>query len=44
MLLAVYELLKQKKDWIFYGLVVFALVCIPLGFFVYDWGWKVYGR
>jgi two-component system NtrC family sensor kinase len=44
LLLAVYELLKQQKDWIFYGLVVLALVCIPLGFFGYDWGWKIYGK
>jgi two-component system, NtrC family, sensor kinase len=44
LLSAVYELLKQKRDWIFYGLVVFAIGCIPLGFFGYDWGWEVYGR
>ncbi|HMG93369.1 MAG TPA: ATP-binding protein [Chryseolinea sp.] len=43
MLLAVYELLKQKKDWIFYGLVVFAVICIPFGIFVYHWGWQLYG-
>ncbi|HEX6891370.1 MAG TPA: ATP-binding protein [Chryseolinea sp.] len=43
MLSAVYELLKQKKDWIFYGLVLLGLVTIPFGFMVYGWGWSVYG-
>jgi two-component system NtrC family sensor kinase len=43
MLSAVYEMLKQKKDWIFYGLVLLGLVTFPFGFIVYEWGWRVYG-
>ena len=44
MLLAVYELLRRKKDWVFYSLIVLAIACIPVGIFIYDRGWKIYGR
>ena len=43
MLSAVYELLKLKKDWTFYGLVLLGLITLPFGFIAYEWGWKVYG-
>jgi len=44
MLLAIYELRKLRKDWIFYALIVLAIACVPIGFVIYDWGWKFYGR
>ncbi|HEY5916978.1 MAG TPA: ATP-binding protein, partial [Chryseolinea sp.] len=43
MLAAIYNLLKLRRDWLFYSVVTFAISCIPLGVFFYDWGWKVYG-
>ena len=43
LLAAVYYLLKRKWDWIFYIMLLFGIICIPFGFFAYDWGWKIYG-
>ncbi len=43
MLAAIYDLLKLRKDWLFYSVMTFAILCIPLGVFFYDWGWQVYG-
>ena len=41
-LTAIYDLLKQRKNWIFYSLSLFGVVCIPLGMFIYGWGWLIY--
>jgi two-component system NtrC family sensor kinase len=43
MLAAIYSLLKLRKDWLFYSVIAFAILCIPIGVFFYDWGWQVYG-
>ena len=43
MLLAIYKLLQQKRDWIFNFLVFFGIVCIPCGIFIYGWGWRIFG-
>jgi len=41
-LTAFYNLFGQRKNWTFYFLIVFGLLCIPLGMFVYSGGWEVY--
>ena len=43
MLAAIYNLLNLRKDWLFYSVAAFAILCIPFGIFFYDWGWQVYG-
>jgi len=39
---AIYALLKQKKNWVFNALSLFGVICIPLGMFIYGWGWTIY--
>lgn len=43
LLIAIYDLFKLKRDWVFFSIVAFGIVCIPIGIFVYDVGWKLYG-
>jgi len=40
LLTAVYRLLDEKKGWIYYCLIAFAIVDIAFGVFVYD-GWEI---
>jgi len=41
MLAAIYTLFEQRKDLIYYSLFVFGLVSIPLGAFIYGWGYLI---
>lgn len=43
LLMALYDLFKLRKDWLFVSMVAFGLVCIPVAIFVYGYGWRLYG-
>jgi two-component system NtrC family sensor kinase len=43
LLTGVYNLLDQKKGWIYYSLIALSVISIPFGVFIYGWGWKVFG-
>ncbi len=43
MLTAIYNLSEQKRRWIYYSLFALGVVCIPLGAFIYGWGWMISG-
>jgi signal transduction histidine kinase len=43
MLQAIYVLMDQKRKWPFYVLVFLGLISIPIGAFVYGWGWLLFG-
>ena len=43
MLQAIYVLMDQKRKWPFFVLVFLGLISIPIGAFVYGWGWLLFG-
>lgn len=43
LLYAIYRLLEQERGWMYYILLAFVIVCIPVNFFTVTWGWLVYG-
>ncbi|WP_373493452.1 ATP-binding protein [Aquiflexum sp.] len=43
-LTAIYKLLGQRKGWILYSLFALSLISIPFGFYIYEWGWLIYGQ
>ncbi len=44
MLTSVYTILEQKREWVYRGLVIFGILSIPSGLFIYGWGWMVFGQ
>jgi signal transduction histidine kinase len=43
MLQAIYVLMEQKRSWPFYALVALGVISIPVGVFIYGWGWLLFG-
>ncbi|MBD0376222.1 MAG: histidine kinase [Flavisolibacter sp.] len=41
MLTAIYTLFEQRKGWVYYPLFAFGILSIPIGTFVYGWGWLI---
>ena len=40
---AIYHLLNQKREWIYYSILTLGVISIPLGTFIYGWGWLIFG-
>jgi signal transduction histidine kinase len=43
-LVAIYDLLRQAKGWIFYALCAFGVICLPISVFAYPNGWYFMAR
>ncbi len=41
MVTALYFLLEQKKGWLYWALMGFIFICIPLNVWPYTWGWAI---
>lgn len=43
MLFAIYNLLEQRRGYIFYFLFFLGIISIPFGAYIYRWGWLIFG-
>ncbi|CAN5634566.1 hypothetical protein BH10BAC3_BH10BAC3_27580 [soil metagenome] len=43
LLLSIYRLFQSKLSVFYWFILLFGIVCIPLAFIFYEWGWKIYG-
>jgi signal transduction histidine kinase/DNA-binding response OmpR family regulator/AraC-like DNA-binding protein len=44
MLNSVYTILEQKRSWFYKSLVIIGILSIPIGLFIYGWGWMIFGQ
>jgi signal transduction histidine kinase len=43
LLLAIYRLFTQKTGIAFWLIILLGIICVPMAFLVYKWGWVIYG-
>ncbi|QMU31607.1 GHKL domain-containing protein [Adhaeribacter radiodurans] len=43
LLTAIYDLLEQKRGWIYYFILAVGVISISCGALIYGWGWMVFG-
>jgi signal transduction histidine kinase len=43
LLLAIYRLFTQKTGIAFWLIISLGIICVPMAFLVYKWGWVIYG-
>ncbi len=43
LLLAIYSLFNQKTGIAFWLIISLGIICVPMAFLIYKWGWVIYG-